>query len=78
MVGCQYYRIKLCTNVYNCAEMDAVNQALNNRAELGDLQDYTVFTDSGRSAAMCGNCYYAFANGTVDNVYESGCYVIGG
>lgn len=65
-------------NVFNCAEMDAVNQALNNGVRLDNLQLYTVYTKSGDSVAMCGNCFYSFANGNVSNAYENGFYMLGG
>ena len=65
-------------NVYNCAEMDAINQALNKGSNLEYLQLYTVYTKTGNPAVMCENCFYSFANGNVSNVYESGFYMIGG
>lgn len=58
--------------------MDAVNQALYDGAYLGDLQMYTSYYDTRDAAAMCANCFETFSNGRVQNVYETGCYVLGG
>jgi len=65
-------------NTFNCAEMDAVNQALYDGAYLGDLQMYTSYYDTRDAAAMCANCFETFSNGRVQNVYETGYYVLGG
>lgn len=65
------------SDVYNCAEMDAINQALNDGSNLRNLQIYTVYTKTGDSAVMCSNCFYTFANDNISNVYESGFYVLG-
>ena len=51
----------------NCAEVDAVNQALNNGANINNLYMYTIDVNSGTAKAMCGNCSYTFA-GNVANV----------
>ena len=51
----------------NCAEVDAVNQALNNGANMKDLYMYTIDVNSGAAKGMCGNCSYTF-NGNVADV----------
>ncbi len=54
----------------NCAEVDAVNQALNNKANLNDLYIYTIDTTTdkmripsstfGNPKLACENCTYIF------------------
>ncbi len=44
----------------NCAEVDAVNQALNDRANMSDLYMYTIDVNYGNAKAMCENCIYTF------------------
>lgn len=47
----------------NCAEVDAINNALNDRAELKNLYIYTIHTDKrrfGTSKDACENCTAAF------------------
>jgi cytidine deaminase len=44
----------------NCAEVDAVNQALQNNANLHNLYMYTIEVNSGTPKPMCDNCIYAF------------------
>ncbi|WP_277408719.1 RHS repeat-associated core domain-containing protein [Lacrimispora xylanisolvens] len=54
----------------NCAEVDAVNQALNNKANLNDLYIYTIDTTTdkmripsstfGNPKLACENCTYTF------------------
>ncbi len=54
----------------NCAEVDAVNQALNNKANLNDLYIYTIDTTTdkmripsstfGKPKLACENCTYTF------------------
>ena len=51
----------------NCAEVDAVNQALNNGAKLSDLNLYTIDVKKGVPKPMCENCVYTF-EGHVNNV----------
>ena len=46
----------------NCAEVDAVNQALNNGADVNNLYIYTLNTKDYTSKAMCENCIYTFAH----------------
>ncbi len=48
--------------VGNCAEVDAVNQALNNGADIKNLYLYTINTKNQTSKAMCENCVYTFAD----------------
>jgi RHS repeat-associated protein len=50
----------------NCAEVDAVNQALNKGANIRDLYMYTVDVNSGTSKAMCENCIYTFKGRVAD------------
>ena len=35
------------------------------------------YYDTRDAAAMCANCFETFSNGRVQNVYETGCYVLG-
>ena len=51
----------------NCAEVDAVNQALNNGANMSDLYMFTINVNTGATKGMCANCSYTF-NGNVANV----------
>lgn len=46
----------------NCAEVDAVNQALNDGAIIKDLYVYTINTKNNRAKPMCENCIYVFNN----------------
>ena len=46
--------------VGNCAEVDAVNQALNNGANISHLNLYTIDAKTGVPKAMCENCVYTF------------------
>ncbi len=49
--------------VGNCAEVDAVNQALNNGASIGNLRIMTVSADEkhfGANKPACRNCTYTF------------------
>lgn len=56
--------------VGNCAEVDAINQALNNNANLKNLYVYTIDTTTdkyrvptnnfGTSKPACENCIYTF------------------
>ena len=44
----------------NCAEVDAVNQALNDKANVKDLYLYTIDANTGVPKRMCENCVYTF------------------
>ena len=46
--------------VGNCAEVDAVNQALNNGSFMENLYIYTINTKTGVGKQMCENCVYTF------------------
>lgn len=49
--------------VGNCAEVDAINNALNDGAKLGDLVISTIHTTKskmGETKEACENCTYAF------------------
>ena len=46
--------------VGNCAEVDAVNQAL--KANINDLYLYTIDVENYLPKAMCDNCIYTFAD----------------
>ena len=51
----------------NCAEMQAVNRALNDGANLGNLKMYTIHTTKnsfGKSKPACKNCTYTLKNRT--------------
>ena len=50
----------------NCAEVDAVNQALNSGANASDLYLYTINTKNNVSKPMCENCIYTFADRVAD------------
>lgn len=55
--------------VGNCAEVDAVNQALNNGANVGDLNLYTIKTTSnefGVPKPACENCTFTFKGNVAD------------
>lgn len=54
-------------DIGNCAEVDAVNQALNNGAKLSDLNLYTIDVKKGLPKQMCENCVYTF-EGHVNNI----------
>lgn len=53
----------------NCAEVDAVNQALNNGSSIKDLYMYTVEVATGEAKPMCENCIYTFM-GEVAKVFS--------
>ena len=53
----------------NCAEVDAINQALNSGANITDLYMYTINTKNNVAKPMCENCIYAFA-GRVEKVFS--------
>lgn len=46
----------------NCAEVDAVNQALNAGANINNLYLYTINTKNNLPKSMCENCVYTFKN----------------
>lgn len=46
----------------NCAKVDAVNQAINNGANVKDLYLYTINTKNNRPKHMCENCVHTFVN----------------
>ena len=50
----------------NCAEVDAVNQALNDGADIKNLYLYTINTKNNLHKAMCKNCVYTFKNRVAD------------
>ena len=50
----------------NCAEVDAVNQALNSGANASDLYLYTINTKNNVSKPMCENCIYIFGDRVAD------------
>jgi len=53
----------------NCAEVDAVNQALNNKANLNDLYMYTIETTPnsfGIPKPACENCTSTFRGNVAD------------
>lgn len=50
----------------NCAEVDVVNQALNNGASIKDLYLYTINTKNGHPKRMCENCIYTFFGRVAD------------
>ena len=50
----------------NCAEVDAVNQALNSGANASDLYLYTINTKNNVSKPMCENCIYTFGDRVAD------------
>ena len=54
--------------VGNCAEVDAVNQAIKAGANIKDLQIYTINTKTGLGKPMCKNCIYTF-EGKVSKVF---------
>ncbi len=45
----------------NCAEVDAVNNALNAGSKVEDLYLYTINVFTGAPKEMCANCVYTFA-----------------
>ena len=48
---------------WNCAETDAINQALNDKAKLSNLHLYTINTtpdNFGKDKKSCANCTYAY------------------
>ncbi|MBR2801708.1 MAG: hypothetical protein IKE21_03790 [Erysipelotrichaceae bacterium] len=49
--------------VGNCAEVDAINQALNGGSDIGDLHITTIHATNSQFGAFkesCENCRYAF------------------
>ncbi|MFJ6267120.1 pre-toxin TG domain-containing protein [Lysinibacillus xylanilyticus] len=53
----------------NCAEVDAVNQALNQNAKIGDLYLYTIKTtkkEYGEAKKACENCTFTFKGNVAD------------
>lgn len=44
----------------NCAEVDAVNQALNSGSNISDIYLYTINTKNNMPKPMCENCVYTF------------------
>lgn len=50
----------------NCAEVDAVNQALNSGANASDLYLYTINTKNNVSKPMRENCIYTFGDRVAD------------
>ena len=50
----------------NCAEVDAVNQALNSGANASDLYLYTINTKNNVSKPVCENCIYIFGDRVAD------------
>ena len=50
----------------NCAEVDAVNQALSSGANASDLYLYTINTKNNVSQPMCENCIYTFGDRVAD------------
>jgi len=53
----------------NCAEVDAVNQAINNKSNLNDLYMYTIKTTPngfGMPKPTCENCTYTFEGKVAD------------
>ena len=56
--------------VGNCAEVDAINRALNDGAKLEDLHITTIHTTKkqfGKYKAACENCTYAFRGKISEN-----------
>lgn len=54
----------------NCAEVDAINQALNNGAKLENLYMYTIHTTKtnfGMGKKACENCTFAFKGRIKEN-----------
>ncbi|MBY6802542.1 hypothetical protein FDC50_16235 [Clostridium botulinum] len=57
----------------NCAEVDGVNQALNNNANLEDLYIYTIDTTTnnfGTPKPYCENCTYTFKGKVSDIISD--------
>ena len=50
----------------NCAEVDAVNQALNSGANASDLYLYTINTKNNVSKPVCENWIYIFGDRVAD------------
>ena len=44
----------------NCAEVDAINQALNSGTNVNGLYMYTINTKTNLPKTMCENCSYTF------------------
>lgn len=53
----------------NCAEVDAVNQALNAGADVSGLYIYTINTKTNMPKQMCENCSYTFV-GRVAEIFS--------
>ena len=56
--------------VGNCAEIHAVNKALNDNAKLSNLIMYTIHTTKssfGKPKAACENCTFALKNHIISN-----------
>lgn len=53
----------------NCAEVDAVNQALNNGGNISNMYIYTFNTKTNMPKPMCENCTYTFV-GRVAEVFS--------
>jgi hypothetical protein len=55
----------------NCAEVDAINSALNNGAKLKNIVIYTIHTTKsqfGNAKAACENCTHAFKGKIKNNL----------
>ncbi|MNJ69448.1 hypothetical protein D3C77_658010 [compost metagenome] len=50
----------------NCAEVDAVNQALNQNAKISDLYFETTPSAFGKSKEACTNCTFTFKGNVAD------------
>lgn len=50
----------------NCAEVDAVNQALNAGSNISDIYLYTINTKNNIPKPMCENCVYTFKDRVVE------------
>lgn len=50
----------------NCAEVDAINQALNSGADINELYVYTINTKTNLPKPMCENCSYTFGDRVAD------------
>lgn len=55
---------------WNCAETDAINQALHNGVDLGHMRIYTISTkpkSMGKAKKSCENCTYAYRDRIKEN-----------
>lgn len=55
---------------WNCAETDAINQALHNGVDLGHMRIYTISTkpkSMGKAKKSCENCTYAYRGRIKEN-----------